>query len=145
VPLLVEQGRALAKQAPDLLRSLQGHSAFQWADQKFDLTHKLATAARGRAYGVAVPLLTLLGGVASGIVATITILSLAIFALFFGRDLFLRGLEWVEPPKRVRIRVVAAQIHQRVGGYVVGTLVISLLGGVVTAIAMLFSRVPYFL
>jgi predicted PurR-regulated permease PerM len=65
--------------------------------------------------------------------------------LVFGGRLFAVALEWIEPSKRERYRVLSRRIQRAVGGYVNGTLLIALIGGVVTAVTLAILGVPYFL
>lgn len=144
-PLLVEQGRNLVNAAPGLVQSLQQHAWFQWADQRFELAQKLQALVSERAAGIAHPLLGVVVAVFSGLFGLVTVLTLSVFMLLFGPDLIHKALLWLEPDLRNRYRVLVRQIEATVGGYVLGAMVISLLGGVSVALAMLATGVPWFL
>lgn len=145
VPLMVEQGRNLVNAAPGLVQSLQDQKWFQWADSRFEISVKAQTAIQERAGKMAQPVFGVVLAVFSGLFGMVTVLMLSIFMLLFGRELIGKALLWIEPTRRNRYRVMTRQIENAVGGYVLGTLLVSLLGGVAVALAMLFTGVPYFL
>jgi putative heme transporter len=142
VPMVVEQARRLLESAPELIARFQDTAAFRWADARFGLNEvsmRLAQAAGvGRVLAVA-------GKVAEGLAAAVTITSLSIFMLLFGGHLFQTMLDWFEPAKRERYRVLAQRMRRRVGGYVSGTLIISLIGGTVIGTTLAVLGNPYFL
>ncbi len=145
VPVLLEQGRNLVRAAPDMLETLREHSAFQWADAKFDLIDGAKRELTENAGDAAGPLFKIVGGAFAGILATITVVFLTVFLLLFGGRLFETGLEWIEPSRRPRYLTLSRRIHRSVAGYVSGSLLIALIGGVVTAVATAILGVPYFL
>jgi predicted PurR-regulated permease PerM len=146
VPLLYDQARALIEAAPGLVERLSHHRAIEWADEKFGLIASVKEELSTRGAGAAAA--PIVGVVKSLVVvwaAFVTIAVLTAFMLLFGRDLLSKGLNWVEPHKRDRYRMLARRIHLRVGGYVAGSLTIATIGGVVTAISLIALGVPYFL
>jgi predicted PurR-regulated permease PerM len=142
VPMVIEQARTLVQSAPDLLARLQQTTAFQWADGRFALQELGAKIARASGVGQA---LAVAGKVAEGLAASITVTSLTVFMLLFGGDLFERLLAWFEPGERERYRYLARRMHRRVGGYVSGTLLISLIAGAVIGSTLAILGNPYFL
>jgi putative heme transporter len=145
VPLLAEQGRSLAKAAPDLIDTVRHAPVIQWADERFDMMERLqqelelhAGAVVGSAWGV-------VAGIFRGIFAFVTVVVTAVFMLLFGGDIFGKGIEQLRPARRARYVELAARMQKTVGGYVLGTLIVAAIGGVVITLALLVLGVPYFL
>jgi predicted PurR-regulated permease PerM len=81
----------------------------------------------------------------TGVAATLTIFTVAVFMLLFGREVVDSALRWVRPRERARAARLVEAIRVKVGGYVAGTLLVSCLAGVVTAVTTALLGVPYFL
>ncbi len=145
VPLLVEQLRALVERAPDLLERLQATAPMRWAEKTFGLSAQLDDAVHEGLASVARPALTVAGRVVHGLVATISVIVLTVFMLVFGEDLFRASLDWVRPSERERVMSLALRMRRVVGAYVLGTLLVATVGGVVMGVTMVALGVPYFL
>lgn len=145
VPLVVEQGQALVSAAPDLLDRLEHHPAVEWADRRFGVLDRAEAALRKRAPGTAVPLLGAVVTLFQGVLGAVTIIALTIFILLFGPDVFTSGLAWINPSKRPRFRRVGDDMREAVGGYVVGTMIVAAVCGVLTTLGLLALGVPYFI
>ena len=145
VPMVLVQARKLLESAPLLIARLQDTAAFRWASESFGLDDVAMRAMRAaQAVGVG-RVLAVAGKVAEGLAAAIAITSLSIFMLLFGGDLFQALLDWFEPGKRQRYHVLAARMRRRVGGYVSGTLIVSMIGGTVIGTTLAVLGNPYFL
>lgn len=142
IPMIIKQGRHLAESAPDLARRLQEHSAFRWADNRFHIVESISAATRRVTVQ---PVFAIAGRVLAGVAAGLAILSMTVFALLFGGDLFNSALKWVHPAHRQRVRVLARRMHVRVSGYVSGTLLIAAIGGVMMSVTLALVGNPYFL
>ncbi len=81
----------------------------------------------------------------STIVGGLTVLSLCAFMLLFGGSVYRSSLDWVPPERRPHLMMLGDRIMDTVGGYVLGTVFISFLGGVAVALTMVVTGVPYFL
>ncbi len=145
VPLLIAQVQGLVQRAPALVAALREHAWVHAADERFHLVQLIQNRLAVAGPQVAMPLLTLLREAVSGVVGFFTVLTLTVFMLLFGGDVLNALLAWLSPERRpVAVRVAEA-IHQKVGGYVLGTLLMSLIGGAVTSLTALVLGVPFFL
>ena len=109
-------------------------------DQKFkDNKQKIIDAAT-KAGGGAV---SLAGKVFAGIVSLVTILVLAVLMVLYGPEMLQSGLGALSPPRRERVTAVARDCARALTGYVLGNLLISVIAGVLTYIALLAFRVPF--
>jgi predicted PurR-regulated permease PerM len=81
--------------------------------------------------------------VASGIVALLTILVLSFLMILYGPDLMSGALGILSPPTRIRVRAVASDCSRALSGYVMGNLLISVIAGTVTYIALAVLGVPF--
>ena len=145
VPMLVEQGRALAQAVPDYIAQLQHHPWVRRLDERYDLIDRVTSELRQRIPMTPGPVLGVVTDILRDVAAVVTIAVLTIFFLLFGEDLFDKSLLWVEPTRRAHWRALGYEMHRTVGGYVAGAFLISFIGGVVTATSMLLLGVPYFL
>lgn len=145
VPMLSEQVSAFAKNAPGYLEQAKEHKWVAWAEQRFGLFEKVNAQASSVGSKAAGPIFGIVMGALSLVAASITILSLTIFMLLWGRKLFTSALQWFPPKKRARIDAMTGRMTGTVGGYITGTFMVSIMGGVVTAASLLFLGVPYFL
>ena len=79
----------------------------------------------------------------AGIISTVTVLVLAILMILYGPDLLNGALQVLEPRKRVRVKAVAADCARAITGYAMGNLLISVVAGTVTFIALWAFGVPF--
>jgi predicted PurR-regulated permease PerM len=89
------------------------------------------------------PALDIARSVFNGLVAGLTVLVLTILMLLQGPKLMRSGLELVPHQRRDQVRRVAADSALAVSGYVFGNLVISVIAGTGTWIALALLGVPY--
>jgi predicted PurR-regulated permease PerM len=78
-----------------------------------------------------------------GAVAISTIFFLTLFLLYELPAIGNVILSQISPKRRPRVRAAAEHINRNIGGYVAGNLVISLICGVVTTLALYLLDVPY--
>jgi predicted PurR-regulated permease PerM len=145
VPMLIEQGQALVRAAPDYIDRLQHRPWVQKLDQRYDLIEQVSAELRRRIPMAPGPVLGVVTDLLRNLAAAMTIAVLTAFFLLFGGDLFDKGLLWVEPARREHWRKLGHEMHRTVGGYVAGAFLISFIGGVVTALSTMLLGVPYFL
>jgi len=144
LPLLATQGRALIESAPALIERLRSHEPVAWADRQFRLTERLTEMQTVRPGDAAGPLFGLLAGIFRGMFDMVTVVVLTIFMLIFGDEVRDRLIEMV-PANRKRFVATGREIRRTVGAYVLGTLLVSAIGGVIVTVALIVLRVPYFL
>lgn len=145
VPMLSSQVRSLAQNAPSYLEQAKEHKWLAAADQRFGLFERANSELKNVGGKAAGPVFGIVKGALEIVAATITILSLTLFMLLWGKKLFASGLKWFPPKKRARMNAMAERMTGTVGGYITGTFLVSILGGIVTAASLLFLKVPYFL
>jgi predicted PurR-regulated permease PerM len=144
---LVDQGQQFADNFPTYLTDArQGRGPLGGLVKRYDLDQKLqdnkqkiidaAKNAGGGAFKVA-------GRVFQGVVSFVTILVLAILMLLYGPDMLESGLGILGPPKRARVKAVAGDCARAITGYVMGNLLISLIAGGLTFLALLIFHVPF--
>jgi predicted PurR-regulated permease PerM len=90
---------------------------------------------------------SVLSSVASAIVALVTVLVLAILMLLEGPGIQSGFLNLIDTPtaprRRERVRRVASDAAKAVTGYIAGNLLISVIAGIATYIALLIIGVPF--
>jgi predicted PurR-regulated permease PerM len=143
--MFLHQGHNLVTSAPDLIENVRSNPSLQWANSKFHFLEPIQEEWTNYAKAAALPLLKMAQGFFSGLVGMVTTLVLTIFMLGAGGQLFNGALEWVKPSERERYVTLAGKIRRSVGRYVIGTLLIGSLGGLVTGTTMAILGVPYFL
>ncbi|MDQ3980816.1 MAG: AI-2E family transporter [Actinomycetota bacterium] len=79
----------------------------------------------------------------AGLVSFLTVLVLAVLMILYGPELLTSGLGILSPPKRARVRAVALDCGRAITGYVMGNLLISVVAGTVTFIALWVFGVPF--
>ncbi|HET9452198.1 MAG TPA: AI-2E family transporter, partial [Aggregicoccus sp.] len=145
VPMLVEQGTALVRAAPELLERSSRHPWVQWANARFGLLERAQAELREAAPGAAGRAFTLATSLVGGVVALITIGILTLFMLLFGEDVVQKGLTWLPPERRTHVAELARRMRRVVGSYTLGTFIIAAAAGVMTSVSLALLGVPYFL
>ena len=79
----------------------------------------------------------------AGLISLVTVLVLAILMILYGPDLLAGGLGALSPPRRARVKAVAVDCGRAITGYVMGNLLISVVAGTVTFIALWIFGVPF--
>lgn len=145
LPPLIHQGHNLITSAPDLIERFRANSSIRWLDGQFHILTPLQEEWTGYAKAAAMPLLKIAQGLFSGVLGTITIVVLTVFMLTAGGELFNAALLWIAPAQRERYVELSVRIRRSVGKYVMGTLLVASIGGVVTGTTLAILGVPYFL
>ncbi|MDQ2826292.1 MAG: AI-2E family transporter [Actinomycetota bacterium] len=144
---LVDQGQQFSDNFPTYLTDArQGRGPLGDLVKRYDLDKKLqnnkqkiidaAKNAGGGAVSVA-------GRFFQGIISLVTVLVLAVLMLLYGPEMLEGGLGILGPPKRERVKAVAGDCARAITGYVMGNLLITVIAGVVTYIALLAFGVPF--
>jgi predicted PurR-regulated permease PerM len=145
LPLVVQQARSLVQAAPGLVTEVRAWEWTRWLEQRFDLERKVQDSIAHLPESVAESLPGVVSTTVNGVVVFITVLTLSLFALLFGKDLYEQALGWVRPSRRPGIRHLVKNMHRAVSGYLAGTALTVTLGGLVTALGTFLLGVPYFL
>jgi predicted PurR-regulated permease PerM len=146
VPPILDQGTQFAHKAPDYVRQLQNNHQVASLDAKYHFLAKLkAYVDKPERLGG-----TLFGGVLgagkvvlSAFFAAITVLTLTLYLMANLPDIKAGAYRIVPRSRRARVGLLADEILERVGGYVAGNLLISLIAGSLTYLVLLILHVPY--
>ncbi len=146
-PPLVRQTQRLARQIPEFAEELSTRSdRFGELDRRYDISGRLRQTVKdlpslaGRSAGSALGLVRSIGG------TLFSILTVIILTLYFSVDLpkLIKGAARLVPRSRRSAAEGHAQIvFDRISGYIVGNLAVSVIAGVVTFIVLTALRVPY--
>ena len=144
---LVEQGRQFADNFPTYVSDArEGRGPAGDLVKRYNLDERLRDAqtsiedslanAGGGALKVA-------GKVLGGVASILTVLVLALLMVLYGPDMLRDSLNILEPQRRDRVRAVASDCARALTGYVMGNLLISVICGTMTFIALLIFGVPF--
>ena len=144
---LVDEGREFADNFPTYVsEAREGRGPAGDLVKRYNLDERLRDAqasiedslanAGGGALKVA-------GKVLGGVASILTVLVLALLMVLYGPDMLRDSLNILEPEKRDRVRVVASDCARALTGYVMGNLLISVIAGTLTFIALLIFGVPF--
>ncbi len=89
------------------------------------------------------PALAVAGRVFAGFVSLLTVLVLTFMMVLYGPEILRGALGALPPARRERVTVVAADCAKALTGYVMGNLLISIIAGVTTFVALLIFGVPF--
>jgi predicted PurR-regulated permease PerM len=149
VPPVVEQSVNLANNLPqyaqDLNDTFDKNPTLQEANQKYDITTKLESAAEtlvSRLGDAAGALVSIGAGLVSSIFALITILVISIFMVGRGRAWRDAILQYRPPHQAERMRRATDKIADAVGSYVGGALAQATVAGVAAWIMLTILGVP---
>ncbi|MDX6533197.1 MAG: hypothetical protein QOF68_941 [Gaiellales bacterium] len=138
VPLATEVDD-LAAAAPGYIADLQRNEQIRELDKRYDVI----TRAQEQVADVPGLLFGTLGRVATGVVGTVTVLFLTLFLMLELPRLSQAALSLMRPDQAERARKIASDVQRNVGGYVAGNLIISMVAGATTYIALTILDVPY--
>jgi predicted PurR-regulated permease PerM len=139
IPVIVEQATQLVATAPEYLRQAQDHSS--WIGRLNDRLH-LQQAIESSLSGGS-------GLLSAGVAvfgALANLLVLIVLTIYFVVDLpRIRATLYrlVPHSRRPRAILIGDEISSKVGGYVLGNLLISVIAGVLTLVWLLVFNVPY--
>jgi len=144
---LVDQGRQFADNFPTYVADArEGRGPAGDLVKRFNLDQRIrdaqdsiqksATNAGGGALKVA-------GRVLGGVASLLTILVLSLMMVLYGPDILQGALDILTPPKQQRVKAVAADCARAITGYVMGNLLISVIAGALTGIALVAFGVPF--
>ncbi len=144
---LVDQGREFADNFPTYVsEAREGRGPAGDLVKRYNLDERLRDAQVGIEDSIANAgggALKVVGKVAGGVVSVLTILVLSLMMILYGPDILKSGLGILDPPKRDRVRAVASDCARALTGYVMGNLLISLIAGTGTFVALVIFDVPF--
>jgi predicted PurR-regulated permease PerM len=144
IPQLVSEFRGLLDDLPGYVTRLQARSAqFRDLNSRFHLTDQLQSLARTLPAKVGTGLLGFTGLLFGAVFSTLTVLVLTIY---FMADLprLEHGLVRLFPvERRARSQQVVEVVVDKVGGYMIGNILISIVAGFASFVAFEALRVPF--
>lgn len=149
IPTLVREVGDFVQALPGYVRDLTaGRGPLGFLEREYQVVERVQTAVEGGgtgalAGGATSTALTITQGLATGIVATVTIGFMTLFMLLEGRGWFERFYGLLPPESEPRWRHVGTRIYATIGGYVTGNLLISAVAGISATIVLLILDVPY--
>jgi len=148
IPPAIDQGKALAHDAPQFVRSARGSALFRTLDARFHIATYLMEAERRlpeMLEGAATPILNALSDLLSAVAAAVTIAFLVIFMLIFGGRLIKAAVAEARPEHRGTYQDVLGKIYHSIGGYLGGLALICTINATLTTSFLAIDRVPFFL
>ncbi|MFI9597424.1 AI-2E family transporter [Nonomuraea sp. NPDC052265] len=145
IPALSEQAGQFADQLPTYIQQLQNNPQIRDLDQRYQLLERLQAYLTSGDLGRQVfgGLLGIASIVVSAVFSTLTVLILTLYFLGALRSITRTGYRLIPRSRRDRARLLGDEILNRVGGYVAGNLIISLIAGVTTFVFLWIAGVPY--
>ena len=132
-PTYVSEAREGRGPAGDLVKRYNLDERLR--DAQADIEDSIANAGGGA--------LRVAGKVLGGVVSILTVLVLTLLMVLYGPDILTTSLAAFDPANRARIRAVASDCARALTGYVMGNLLISVIAGTLTFVALLVFGVPF--
>jgi predicted PurR-regulated permease PerM len=143
VPVVVNQASVLANEIPHYLRELKNHSSTLGrlnARYHFASAVQKLLRGQGTSFGVVVGI----GKVVLGLISSVVVVGIVAVYLLVDMPRVRRGIYLLAPKsRRPRMVLLTDEILNRVGGYVLGNLLTSLVAGVGTYAWALIFGIPY--
>jgi predicted PurR-regulated permease PerM len=148
IPALVSQTTDLIRAIPDAIDDITaGRGPLGFLQTDYGLADRAREVLEGRSsdgvLGFTSPVLGVLRGILTAVVATVAIAFLVFFLLREGRHWVEAGLALLPPASRPRWERVLAGMTRTIRGYVTGNLLISLIAGLVSYVTLMALGVPY--
>jgi predicted PurR-regulated permease PerM len=144
IPSLIDQGRELIDDLPGYLAELQARSGrFRELNDRFDLTSRLEGVIGSVPGRIGSGVLGFTGRLFGALFSGLTVL---VFTAYFMADLprLRNGVVRLFPgERRVRAKQVVDLVVDKVGGYMIGNIIISIVAGVVSYLAFRVLGVPF--
>ncbi len=144
VPALISQGTELVKNAPKLLQQVRDQNSFIGSlNAKFHLEERISSLLSGSSSTIATGLLGAGEAVFGAVADALIVLVLTVY--FLADMPRIRGLFYrlVPHTRRPRAILIGDDIMAKVGAYVLGNLIISVIAGALTFFWLLIFNVPY--
>ncbi len=142
---LVQETTGLVHDAPHLVHELsRGHGNLGFLEQRFHVVeHVQAAVDSGRVSATAGPAWAAVSGALHTGEEIVFVVFLSVFVQLGGRAWFDALVALVPGDGRARVRRTGDQIAAVIAGYVTGNLLISVIAGTVTTVALYATSVPY--
>ena len=144
---LVDEGRKFADNFPTYVSDArEGRGPAGDLVRRYNLDERLRDAQASIEDSIASAgggALKVAGRVLGGVVSGLTVLVLSLMMVLYGPDILKNALSVLHPTKRDRVKAVASDCARALTGYVMGNLLISLIAGTLTFIALTVFGVPF--
>jgi predicted PurR-regulated permease PerM len=143
VPAIVDQTGKLLANLPDYLRTLSDESkVVRSVTDRYDLTDRLSALVAGIPAKLAGGAVGFVRGFIGTVASTTTVLVLTVY---FMADLprIRQALPGLFPSRRDRVAEITDVVVEKVGGYMIGNLTISLIAGAAAFVCLTLVRVPF--
>jgi putative heme transporter len=148
VPPAVSQGKALANGLPEILKAARGTAAFETLDRRLHLANRLQELEHELPQmleGAAAPLLSVVGGVVTGVAAVVSVVVVAVFMLIFGGQVVQSLMGETLPERRPIYAAVIEKTYRSIGGYLSGLGLICFINATLTTTFLAIVGLPFFL
>lgn len=148
IPPAAAQGKALFLRLPEIFKAARSTRLFERLDEKLHLASRILSFEKKlpeMVEGAAAPILSLLGGVLTGLTAVATVTVVAVFMLIFGSSLVEAVLGESLPRHRTLYDSVIEKIYRVIGGYLTGLAFICSVNAILTTTFLAIVRLPFFL
>jgi predicted PurR-regulated permease PerM len=145
VPPLVSEISKFAEHVPDYITQLQANPKIREWDAKYHLLEKAQQQLTQSNFqkNVANWALDVSKGTLSAIFNTLTVLILTLYFLSSLPQMKTFFYRLTPRTRRARVALLGDEILDRIGGYVAGNFIISIIAGVTTYIFLLIADIPY--
>ncbi|HJP74003.1 MAG TPA: AI-2E family transporter [Pseudonocardiaceae bacterium] len=144
IPVVVAQSTELAERIPAYLHELQNHnSLIGKLNDRFHIQQRITTLLNSQGSGLATGLLGAGKAVFSALTDFFVVVVLTIYFVFDLPRIRAAGYRLVPASRRPRAILLGDEISGKVGAYVLGNVLISLIAGVLTFGWLLIFQVPY--
>ena len=144
---LVDEGREFADNFPTYVSDArEGRGSVGRLVERYNLDERLREAQASiedRLANAGGGALKVAGRVLGGVASLLTIIVLALLMILYGPDMLRGAVTILDPPRRERVCAVAADCSRALTGYVMGNLLISVIAGSLTFVALLIFGVPF--
>jgi predicted PurR-regulated permease PerM len=141
---VVEQATQFVNRVPDLLREAQdSNSALGQLNQRFQLQQRIEQAVSGDQTALVTGLLGAGRVVFNAVTSTVIVIVLTAYFLAELPRIRLAGYRLVPRSRRERTEQIGDEIFDKIGAYVLGNVLVSLIAGGTTFIWLIIFGVPY--
>ncbi len=147
-PTAIDQGRALIKQAPQLMAKTRQTYFYESLNARFHLDERFADVwqlSAGNLQGAVEPALRAISSALGIFLSFVTLFFLNVFMLAFGGRIVQAALGEATPVRRERYQRILTKIYDSIGGYIAGLLLIASVNACCTTIFLAINGVPFFL
>lgn len=146
-PPLVRQTQRLAEQIPEIAREASERSGrFGELDERFDITNRLESGVRNLPNVIGGSIDSVLGfaaGVGRAIFSVVTVGILTVYFLLDFPKLVAGASKLLPASRRERFEELEQVAFDRISGYMIGQLTVSLIAGVASVAVLTALRIPY--